>query len=160
MQFSTPHSPYAANLVCRRFLIITTSSSPILGTIQDWSAKIKFVFAIVKRSTIKWNKVVTVFSTEYQLGTPSSPNCWFLRRGEKLSEQRELTTNSTHISRQIRESYPGHTGGNTGNCSLYCPTPTSLIQDLWQGLLVWESTQTRMEEKTTEFTRTHSFQWV
>ena len=42
---------------------------------------------------------------------------WFLRRGEtgvpgeNLSVQRREPTNSTHISRQIWESNPGHIGG-------------------------------------------------
>ena len=58
-----------------------------------------------KRSTnsrSNWNLEMLVFWGGRKTGVP----------GEKPSEQgRELTTNSTHIWRRVRESNPGHIGG-------------------------------------------------
>ena len=58
-------------------------------------------------------KGVRVFQVELEFG--SVRFCGGRKtgqRGEKPSEQgRELTTNSTHIWRRVRESNPGHIGG-------------------------------------------------
>ena len=55
--------------------------------------------------------------------------CRFLWRGEKPSEQeREPTTNSTHIWLPVRESNPGHIGGKRVLSPLrhYCSPPRNL----------------------------------
>ena len=59
---------------------------------------------------------------------PNQMKCWFLVRGENLSEQSREPTNSTHIWRPMRESNLGHIGGrpvlsplrvNTAPCIIF-----------------------------------------
>ena len=72
--------------------------------------------------------------------------CWVLRRGEKRStrrkeQEREPTTNSTHIWRRRRDLNPGHIGGRRALSLLRHPL-------LWK-LFLFFSFPEKMTAKTT-----------